>query len=368
MPAPSSLSTPAQSPQARLSPLTSASARVSPLHSPTHSFSYRRFSASTSRISDERGSGEKGDDPPEEAIEDELMEDKPPVQTAAAPREAEKERGGPLGMIGGRWSAAYGGRWKIGAGQSNERGVEDADSPASSGRPPSPARTPSVRDEQKEALAEKDELEAKVERESVDGDDKSRRRVRAPAVEGEESASAGSARKRKGKFSLTISKLGSHPQPSPLHCPLPRQLPRCILTILLRGPAPVTDGVTAQEVKLVVRVVPPTTTPSPHPASIQPRRLQHPRGSNALIGDLTNGNHGHLVVNWVAVSTWVQDLFLTRAISVMHKARRRPLKARALDRRRKMPPRNARHTPQNLKAVKVRVPPAEAVWQPHRSA
>ncbi|KAK1921762.1 hypothetical protein DB88DRAFT_513031 [Papiliotrema laurentii] len=197
MPAPSSLSTPAQSPQARLSPLTSASARVSPLHSPTHSFSYRRFSASTSRISDERGSGEKGDDPPEEAIEDELMEDKPPVQTAAAPREAEKERGGPLGMIGGRWSAAYGGRWKIGAGQSNERGVEDADSPASSGRPPSPARTPSVRDEQKEALAEKDELEAKVERESVDGDDKSRRRVRAPAVEGEESASAGSARKRK---------------------------------------------------------------------------------------------------------------------------------------------------------------------------
>jgi len=178
MPPASSRSTPGHSPQNHLSPLApGSSSRVSPLASPHHSFSYRRFSATNSRVSDERGAG--ADDPPEEAIEDELEEDpedkvsepergtangrvgrpaekpdQPRDRSISSNRDEKPERTGPLGVFSGRWGGNYAGRWRVGFGPSNERGVEeDAESVASARSVPSrvnsPAPTPKLEEDVK---------------------------------------------------------------------------------------------------------------------------------------------------------------------------------------------------------------------------
>lgn len=142
---PSSRTTPGASPTAHLSPLGQTSARISPLPSPNQSFNYRRFSASTSRISDERGSISEKTDAPEDAIEDELDEKTP----AAASRDRslsgtkeEKPGAGPVSAVrNGRWAAGYGDRWKVGFGPSNERGGDD-ESDSVPSRMASPAVTP----------------------------------------------------------------------------------------------------------------------------------------------------------------------------------------------------------------------------------
>jgi hypothetical protein len=143
---PSSRTTPGHSPSAHLSPLAPSSSRVSPLPSPSQSFNYRRFSASTSRVSDERGSISERVDAPEEAVEDEL-DDKPTIAGSARDRSLsgsreEKPGAGPLGMFrNGRWAAGYGDRWKVGFGPSNERGGDD-ESDSVPSRMASPASTP----------------------------------------------------------------------------------------------------------------------------------------------------------------------------------------------------------------------------------
>lgn len=202
MPPKSTLNTPGHSPTNHLSPLTTnPSTRVSPNPSPSNSFSYRRFSATNSRVSDERGSKEQDMTPPEDAVEDELEEDKPDVSvTKESPSlptpnsGRESDRSGPLGMFTARWGGGYNNRWRLGHGPSNERGGAEEDAESSSSRAPTPVT----------AKAEAGEVVTKAEAGGVEG--ALERGLR--ALEREPTPPP-SARKRKGKsahrYELTIS-------------------------------------------------------------------------------------------------------------------------------------------------------------------
>lgn len=78
--------------------------------------------------------------------------DQPRDRSISSNRDEKPERSGPLGVFGGRWGGNYAGRWRVGFGPSNERGVEeDAESVASARSVPSrvnsPASTPKLEEQ-----------------------------------------------------------------------------------------------------------------------------------------------------------------------------------------------------------------------------
>lgn len=119
-------------------------------------------------MSDERGSKDKDDmTPPEEAVEDELGDEKPstPIPSKetlspALPTSSslrDQDRNGPLGLFSARWGGGYNNRWRLGYGPSNERGGVEEDTESSSSRAPTPV------------TAKKEEPEEAVDRKPEDG-------------------------------------------------------------------------------------------------------------------------------------------------------------------------------------------------------
>jgi len=200
MPAPTSRSPPRPIPTTRLSPLAPAPPKVSPVPyaSPSSPFAYRRFSAS--RISDSRGSLDKD----EEA-------GTPGRSETGDLKDRERSLSGLKPFTEARWAPRYGPAWRVGFGNSNERGSgndEAIDDGSPEGRPVEEAPEPSSRPRSPDMKAESEssngglsKMENSILVENRDVKPKRKPRVSAAKkVKGEEGSDDGppSAKKRKG--------------------------------------------------------------------------------------------------------------------------------------------------------------------------